>query len=76
MAVTPDDVNAEVAGVFYFTGLDGVQGKWHLEAPLLTQDAARLQCLTFCVILLRNGWVTYGYSACADTSEYNENLQP
>lgn len=74
MSVSPEEVNDAIGSVFYFNAYDGVQGKWHGEAPVPTQEVDRLTCLTFCVIYLKNGFCVYGTSSCVDSADYNQQL--
>ena len=74
MGVTLEQVNSEIASVYYFTGLEGVAGHWNMSPPLPSSDYVRLECLTFCVMLLRNGFMVTGVSSCAITEENNPGL--
>lgn len=70
--VTPDDIKANIAMEFYFTGADGVIGAAALKGPSSTEHhilatvehnpaiAPGLGLLTFCVLILRNGTKVVG----------------
>ena len=54
--VTPADIEAEIASEHYFTALDGVL----TGAPIDTAAADALSLLTFCVLVLKNGFTVSG----------------
>jgi hypothetical protein len=62
--VTPADLQANIAGVHYFTAGD---------AAGYPTDAA-LSLLTFCVLVLRNGFTVTGESACASPENFDAEL--
>jgi Phage protein (N4 Gp49/phage Sf6 gene 66) family len=71
--VTPDDIKANIASEFYFTAADGVRG----ESELGTSPAGRassLELLTFCVLVLNNGFTVTGESACASRENFNAEI--
>lgn len=68
--VTPADITANIVGEYYFTAREGVHGSTVLhEAPPL-----ELGLLTFCVLVLRNGFTVTGESACASPSNFNAEI--
>ncbi len=70
--VTPADIEAEIASEHYFTAADGVLGAQSdhqlLETPL------PLGLLTFAVLVLRNGFVVTGESACASPENFDAQI--
>lgn len=71
--VTPADLQANIASEFYFTGTEGVLG----ASEMGTKPAGRahaLDCLTFCVLVLRNGFTVTGESACASPANFNAEI--
>lgn len=71
--VTPADIEAEIASEFYFTAADGVRG----ESEMGTSPAGRaksLELLTFCVLVLRNGFTVTGESACAPPENFDAEI--
>ncbi len=68
--VTPDDLEAEIASEHYFTALDGVL----TGAPIDTAAADPLSCLTFCVLVLKNGFTVTGESACVSPGNFDAEL--
>ena len=71
--VTPADVQANIASAVYFTAFDGFQGSDATEdESLATCDTLRL--LTFCVLVLRNGFTVTGESACASFENFDAEI--
>lgn len=71
--VTPADIEANIASAFYFTAADGVRG----ESEMGTSPAGRassLEQLTFCVLVLRNGFTVTGESACASPENFDAEI--
>ena len=73
--VTPADVEANIISEWYFTAGDGVHGAQTLGRPDVTSvyDSA-LDLLTFCVLVLRNGFTVTGESACASPENFNAEI--
>lgn len=65
--VTEEMVKDNIAAVNYFTAADGVN---MTDAP--THPAHRL--LTFCIIVLKNGFTVTGESACASPANFNKEI--
>lgn len=71
--VTPSAIEGEIASEFYFTAADGVRG----ESEMGTSPAGRaksLELLTFCVLVLKNGFTVTGESACASPENFNAEI--
>jgi hypothetical protein len=67
--VTPADIEANIASEWYFTAADGadmVDG----DGP----DVQALGLLTFCVLVLKNGFAVTGESACASPENFDTAL--
>lgn len=69
--VTPNDIENEIAEELFFTAADGVIGKG-MGAEVANNSPARL--LTFCVLILRNGFTVTGESACASPENFDAEL--
>lgn len=71
--VTPDDIENEIASEYYFTG---EQGAFAGFEPRKGSDivAPELSLLTFCVLVLRNGFTVTGESACASPKNFDGEL--
>ena len=76
--VTPADIEANIVGEHYFTAADGYRSNpcydpnGHPHEPL--PAPAPLELLTFCVLVLRNGFTVTGESACASPENFDAEL--
>nr|ELR5149101.1 hypothetical protein [Providencia rettgeri] len=74
--ITPDHIEGVIASEHYFTAASGVVG----EAALLkagidySEITESLKLLTFCVLVLKNGFTVTGESACASPENFNEEI--
>lgn len=71
--VTPADIEANIASEFYFTAADGVQGASG-HRPNSVRAGTALGLLTFCVLVLRNGFTVTGESACASPQNFDAEI--
>lgn len=76
--VTPADIEANIASEHYFTAFDGSihtgehsewAGDWEVS-----RSAEALGLLTFCVLVLRNGFTVTGESACASPENFDAEI--
>lgn len=67
--VTPADLEAAIASEHYFTAEDGVT--W---ANNDDEVPPSLSLLTFCVLVLKNGFTIVGKSACASPENFDAEL--
>lgn len=66
--VTPADIEANITQENYFTAWDGAERvSNHRPDPAL-------RLLTFCVLVLRNGFTVTGESACASPENFNAEI--
>ena len=75
--VTPGDIEAEIAGETYFTAADGVLGAYRSHNDVYQGTAPHaepLSLLTFCVLVLRNGFTVTGESACASPENFDAEI--
>jgi hypothetical protein len=72
--VRPADVEAEIADEFYFTASDGVSGCLSARTQILKAQPVALGLLTFCVLVLRNGFTVTGESACASLENFDADI--
>jgi hypothetical protein len=85
--VTPDDLEANIAREAYFTAADGVVGAhlirhYRKEIDLSGGRAETLMgmmhpselTLTFCVLVLNNGFTVTGESACASPENFDPEI--
>ena len=71
--ITPADVEANITSEFYFTAADGVEGASG-HRPNSVRAGTALSLLTFCVLVLRNGFTVTGESACASPENFNAEI--
>lgn len=70
--VTPERVEDVIASEHYFTAYGGAKhGRITRDEPA---DSETLKLLTFCVLVLRNGFTVTGESACASPSNFDAEL--
>ena len=76
--ITPADIEANIESWWYFTAADGVQGAAAAGTPYSEQPpvgaSSPLRLLTFCVLVLRNGFTVTGESACASPENFNADI--
>lgn len=82
--VTPADIEANIAGEHYFAAAEGTLGRIALEAHHEGEtieidagdlsDKKALNLLTFCVLVLRNGFTVTGESACASPENFDAEI--
>lgn len=69
--VTPTDIEAAIASEWYIIAADGVPHDG-FHAPVPARHPLRQ--LTFCVLVLRNGFTVTGESACASPENFDAEL--
>ena len=86
--ITPADIEGNIASEHYFTASEGVIGAFAAaefqSAPgdaVIPRGAAHpehlktcLNLLTFCVLVLRNGFTVTGESACASPENFDAEI--
>ena len=80
--ITPADIEANIASEHYFTAWEGAQlaywGDSDPEDPKPEEgEPAKdgpLSLLTFCVLVLRNGFTVTGESACASPENFDAEV--
>lgn len=72
--VTPAGIEAEIASEHYFTAADGARMSPHGNHPSYDLNTGSLGLLTFCVLILRNGFTVTGESACASPENFNAEI--
>lgn len=65
--VTPADIEANIAGEYYFTAGEA--------CPRTTPEHFQaMDLLTFCVLVLKNGFTVTGESACASPENFDAEI--
>lgn len=76
--VTPADIEANIASEHYFTAADGYRSAPCFDPNGQPADClpppAPLELLTFCVLVLKNGFTVTGESACASPENFDAEL--
>lgn len=83
--VTPADIEANIACEHYFTAANGVLGAEVMAAAAANgnriydghfygRSNTALGLLTFCVLVLRNGFTVTGESACASPENFDPEI--
>lgn len=79
--INPADLQANIASEHYFTAFDGVLGAYRnggdvhpVGATPSEQTGSSLNLLTFCVLVLRNGFTVTGESACASPENFDAEI--
>lgn len=71
--ITPKDVEDAITSEFYFTAADGCFGASG-QRPNSVRAGKALGLLTFCVLVLRNGFTVTGESACASPENFDADV--
>ena len=75
--VTPADIAANIVGETYFTAADGVLGAYKRHGDVYQGTDAHSPTyglLTFCVLVLRNGFTVTGESACVSPETFDAEI--
>lgn len=72
--VTPDDIEANIVGEYYFTADEGAEFAKAAGRISEVSDNIALSLLTFCVLVLKNGFTVTGESACASPENFDAEI--
>lgn len=85
--LTPDYIDSLIVSEHYFTAHEGTQGaelerRRNTDKPIMVNPLSSyekstidpLKLLTFCVLILKNGFTVTGESACASPENFNEEI--
>jgi len=72
--VTPADIEANIASEHYFTARNGADHADAINSSAYATSGAALGLLTFCVLVLRNGFTVTGESACASPANFDAEI--
>lgn len=64
--ITPADIESNIASEFFFTAAQAFEGCPHTHESL--------GLLTFCVLVLKNGFTVTGESACASPENFDAEV--
>ena len=71
--ITPSDIEANIDSEHYFTAGQGIAGRCYREVSAL-HSPGQLELLTFCVLVLSNGFTVTGESACASPENFDAEI--
>ena len=74
--VTPQDIESNIACEHYFTGENGIRGASLCNGGTGYDVPSPIEAclLTFCVLVLRNGFTVTGESACVSPENFDAEL--
>ena len=72
--ITPADLQDNIASEHFFTAAQGVSGAERAGECHPITPVPPLGLLTFCVLVLRNGFTVTGESACASPENFDEEI--
>jgi len=70
--ITSADIEANIDVAYYFTGEQALQFAGQNGSPFNAHRSMKL--LTFCVLVLRNGFTVTGESACASPENFDAEV--
>ncbi|AWY03383.1 hypothetical protein PP764_gp17 [Escherichia phage phi G17] len=70
--VSKESIEAKIKSVYYFNGADAVKSGFANPSAIPEDDLANLSLVTYCTIILENGFKVEGVSACVDPAIYDE----
>ena len=70
--ITPADIEGVIEVCYFFTADDAMQKFGSNGAPYDGHDSLKL--LTFCVLVLKNGFTVTGESACASPENFDAEI--
>lgn len=70
--ITPADIEANIDNEYYFTAADGLRGS--SDGRVGYGNGHPLSLLTFCTLVLNNGFTVTGESACASPENFDAEI--
>jgi hypothetical protein len=71
--VTPADIEENIRGEYYFLARQGVNGNGE-GIEVTGEDHVALSLLTFCILVLKNGFTVSGESACVSIDNFDAEI--
>jgi len=72
--VTPDDVESNIVSEHYFTAANGIDGANFPRNVNVNGLPTSMEMLTFCVLVLKNGFTVTGESACVSPENFDAEI--
>lgn len=71
--ITPSDIRQAITDEFFFTAAQGISAAYPIPATSIDLPSG-VKLLTFCVLVLRNGFTVTGESACASPENFDAEI--
>lgn len=68
--ITPSDIRQTITDEFFFTAAQGISAAYPIPATSIDLPSG-VNLLTFCVLVLRNGFTVTGESACVSPENFD-----
>jgi len=75
--ITTENINSNILHWYYFTAADGVLGAYKSNNDVHQGSSSgheSLGILTFCVLVLKNGFTVTGEAACASLEDFDAEV--
>jgi len=72
--VTLEDIEENITSEYFFTAENGIKGEIEHRGGVPYSYETPLKLLTFCVLVLRNGYHVTGESACVSPENFDAEL--
>lgn len=72
--ISPSDVEGAIRSEHYFTAADGVVGAMTAAERSVKAIPTELMLLTFCTLVLHNGFTVTGHSSCASPENFDAGV--
>jgi len=72
--ITVKDVEDNIQDKVFFSGADGYNGQHFRTTIGFPNTPKRLELVTFCVLVLRSGFIVTGQSMCANAENYDRAI--
>jgi hypothetical protein len=72
--IKPSDIEDVIVSCYFFTAEDGVTGEEIANKRPCAVYERSLSLLTFCILVLRNGFTVTGESACASPENFDADI--
>ena len=71
--ITPADIEENIANAYFFTARQGVNASG-VDYVISHENYQSLNLLTFCVLILNNGFIVTGESACVSPENFDAEM--
>ena len=71
--ITPDDIESNISSEYFFNARQAVNASG-FDYDISKENYTSLNLLTFCVLILKNGFLVTGESACASPENFDAEI--